>query len=72
MDTSSVEGRTAWIPVSEAATLLLVSPQRVYQLIAAGAIVARQVGRTWLVNHRSVESRIAVLRAESGGSDVGR
>ncbi len=72
MDTSSVEGRTSWIPVSGAARLLKVSPQRVYQLIAAGAIVARQCDRTWLVNYRSVESRIAVLAAESEGIDADR
>ena len=65
MDTLNVEGRTSWIPVSGAARLLKVSRQRVYQLIAAGAIVARQVDRTWLVSYRSVESRIAILQAES-------
>jgi len=57
---------TSWIPVSGAAELLKVSRQRVYQLIQSGAIVARQVGRTWLVSHRSVESRIALLLAEGG------
>lgn len=65
-------GRTSWIPVSGVARLLKVSRQRVYQLIGAGAIVARQVDRTWLVSYRSVESRMAMLRAESEGIDADR
>ena len=70
MDTSNAEGRTSWIPVSGAARLLKVSRQRVYQLIAAGAIVARQVDRTWLVSYRSVESRIELLRSEAAAIDA--
>lgn len=65
MGTSSVERRTSWIPVSGAARLLKVSRQRVYQLMEAGAITAERVDRTWLVSYRSVESRIAILQAES-------
>lgn len=72
MDTSNAEGRTSWIPVSETARLLKVSPQRVYQLIAAGAIVARQCDRTWLVSYRSVEARIELLRSEAAGIDADR
>ena len=57
---------TSWIPVWGAAKLLKVSRQRVYQLIQSGGIVARRVGRTWLVSHRSVEARMALLLAEGG------
>ena len=57
---------TSWIPVSGAGELLKVSRQRVYQLIQSGAIVARKVGGTWLVSHRSVEARVALLLAEGG------
>ena len=69
MVTSSIESATSWVPVSAAAELLRVSRSRVYQLIGAGSIVAVRVDRTWLINRRSVDSRIAMLRAEGGDHD---
>jgi excisionase family DNA binding protein len=50
--------------VSEAAEVLRVTRQRVYQLIGAGALVAMKVRRTVLVSVRSVEGRVALLLAE--------
>lgn len=58
-----------WIPVSAAAKLLLVSRQRVYQLIDAGALVAQSVDGTVLVSQRSIEARIALLREEGVAFD---
>jgi excisionase family DNA binding protein len=47
-----------WIPVRSAASLLGVSPQRVYQLIAAGRLMATRVDSTWLVRAESVGVRM--------------
>jgi len=69
MATSSIETVTSWLPVSAAAELLRVSRSRVYQLIEAGSVTAVRVDRTWLINRRSVDSRIAMLRAEGGDHD---
>ncbi|NKY38537.1 helix-turn-helix domain-containing protein [Cellulomonas septica] len=45
------------LSVAEAAELLEVSPRRVRQLIEAGRLQARQVGRQWLVEAASLPSR---------------
>lgn len=58
-----------WIPVSVARTLLMVSRQRVYQLIEAGALVAQNANGTVLVSQRSVEARIALLLQEGAAID---
>lgn len=60
------DDRTSWIPVSQAAKLLRVTRQRVYQLIELGLVHGRKVDRTWLVSSRSVESRVALLLREGG------
>ena len=67
MGTLKFDFETSWVSVAAAAVELKVSRQRVYQLIAAGAIVARKSGETWLVSQRSVEARKALLRSERGG-----
>jgi len=45
--------------------MLLVSRQRVYQLVAEGKLTAMKVNSTWMVLRRSVEARLALLEAES-------
>lgn len=62
----------AWVPVSVASVELGVSKQRVHQLIQSGRLVARQYNRTWLVNSRSIEARIALLGQEARSSYVVR
>jgi len=64
MGTLRFEDQTSWISTREAARRLKVSRQRVGQLIASGAVVARRSGVIWLVSGRSVEARIALLRSE--------
>lgn len=66
MRISSYDGQVAWIPAGEAAAMLKVSRQRVYQLIEQGSVMAIKRGPTWLVNHRSVMARIALLMKEGG------
>lgn|GEM_PF-4335014 len=46
------------IDVSEATELLDVSRQRVHQLIQAGQLEGRKVGKTWYVYRHSVERRL--------------
>ena len=64
MSISRYDGDVRWIPVTEAAGVLRVTRQRVYQLIGAGALVSMKVGSTVLVSMRSVEGRVALLLAE--------
>lgn len=52
------------IPVSVAAVMLGVSTQRVYKLLEKSTISGVKIGKTWLVNQRSVEARIALLKQE--------
>lgn len=60
------EPNMAWIPVRTAASMLGVSRQRVYQLVAKGALTGRSVDGTVLVGQRSVEARVALLLREGG------
>lgn len=62
----------SWVPVSVAAAELGVSKQRVHQLISGGRLVGRQYNRTWLVNSRSIEARMALLGQEARSSYVVR
>jgi hypothetical protein len=52
------------VPVSEAALMLQVSRQRVYQLIDAGLVVAHKHNSTWLISQGSIDARISHLAAE--------
>ena len=65
----------SWVPVSEAALLLRVSRQRVYQLIDGGQIVARKHNSTWLVSQSSIDQRISYMAsveaAFTGQYDLG-
>jgi excisionase family DNA binding protein len=61
----ATESETAWISIAEAAKHLLVTRQRVHQVIKAGGLVARRSGTTWLVSARSVEQRIMLLEQEA-------
>lgn len=54
-----------WLPVSEAAIMLKVTRQRVYQLIEMGDLVGRKYGKTWLVSQSSVRDRLTRLRREA-------
>ena len=65
MDISKRVIDTAWLPVSAVCQMLLVSRQRVYQLVAEGKLTAMKVNSTWMVLRRSVEARLALLEAES-------
>jgi excisionase family DNA binding protein len=47
------------ITTRQAADRLGVTPQRVTQLIAAGALEARRPGRSWLVDRRSVDGLLS-------------
>lgn len=66
------EERTAWISVRHAAGQLHVSRQRVYQLIKAGALTARQSSGTWLVSALSVDGRVELLRSQGPALDADR
>ncbi|MBQ9002144.1 MAG: helix-turn-helix domain-containing protein [Eggerthellaceae bacterium] len=46
------------VDVSEAAELLGVSRQRVHQLLQAGQLEGRKVGKTWYVYRHSVDNRL--------------
>ena len=48
--------------VTETAAMLDVSRQRVHQLIQAGLLEGRKVGKTWYVYRHSVESRLESQR----------
>lgn len=50
----------AEIDTATAAVRLRVSPNRVRQLLRAGALGGRRVGRTWLVSAATVEQREGV------------
>lgn len=63
---SKEESVPVLMPVRVAAAELKVTHQRVYQLLAAGLIVGKKVGRTWLISARSVKARIALLDSEGG------
>lgn len=63
--TSRYDGDVRWVSVLEAAGMLDVSRQRVYQLIESGALVSLASGTTILVSRRSVESRNALLEKEA-------
>ena len=54
------------ISVVEAAALLGVTPQRVRQLIDAGRIPARHVGRAWVIARRDVLAFAALPKPKSG------
>ena len=69
MDISKRVLDTAWLPVSAVCQMLLVSKQRVYQLVAEGKLTAMKVNSTWMVLRRSVEARLALLEAESEDRD---
>ena len=69
MDISKRVIDTAWLPVSAVCQMLLVSRQRVYQLVAEGKLTAMKVNSTWMVLRRSVEARLALLEAESEDRD---
>jgi len=69
MDISKRVLDTAWLPVSAVCQMLLVSRQRVYQLVAEGKLTAMKVNSTWMVLRRSVEARLALLEAESEDRD---
>jgi excisionase family DNA binding protein len=62
----------SWIPVKEAAKLLRVSRQRVYQLVEQGKLMAVKREKTVFVNARSVSGRIALLQKEAGYRYGGR
>lgn len=47
-----------WLPVSVAADMLMVSRQRVYELISGGKLQAMKFGSTTLVSRESVNIRI--------------
>ncbi len=54
-----------WLPVTEAARLLKVTRQRVYQLIDQGELAGRKVGSTWMVSASSVRDRNTRLQKEA-------
>lgn len=72
MGTLKFDFETSWVSVAAAAKELLVSRQRVYQLIKSGGVNGRRSGRTWLVSHRSVTARVELLRSEASAVDAGR
>lgn len=75
VEVASMEGAdmdVRWVPVLLAANALHVSPQRVYQLIQSGEVVATRSGRTWLVAWQSVQGRKAIQREGKVTEDVSR
>ena len=72
MERVAYDGDVKWIPTSAARKLLGVSRQMVYQLIETGSLVSVKCDHTVLVSQRSVEARIALLRAEGEGEYAGR
>lgn len=61
---SGYQGDTAWIPVSQAAAQLLVSRQRIHQLLEEGKLIGKKVGTIWLISQQSVKARVALLLQE--------
>jgi hypothetical protein len=58
-------GRMAWIPTAVAKRMLGISKQRVYQLVASGALAACRVQGTLFISRRSIEDRLEMhLREE--------
>jgi excisionase family DNA binding protein len=72
MATSNSSDDLRWIPVREAAHMLGISRQRVYQLIHEGQVRSVRVGCTYMVLKRSVEARIAMLEREGDDFYAGR
>jgi len=67
MATSNYGDDTRWLPVAEAARLLGVTPQRIYQLIHEGQLHSLKIGATYSVLRRSIEARQVMLREEQEG-----
>ena len=70
MDISSYNVDIKWVPVRYAVTVLGISRQRVYRLIKLGRLTSRTVEGTVLINDKSIEARLALMR--SGGGTYGR
>lgn len=59
-------GVLSYVSVREAAVILGVRTQRVYQLLQSGALAGLTSGGTRLVSVRSLEARLALMEKEGG------
>lgn len=56
----------AWLTVSEAAALLGIRRETVYEAVRAGRLPARRSGRDWLVTRADVDAYAARRRPAPG------
>lgn len=64
--------RLSWVPVKTASRMLGVSRQRVYALARAGMLGTMEVDGVRLISSRSVQARVALMRAKKGGRRANR